>query len=69
MDNKGSEFSNRSNKPWLQDNDTEIYSTHKEGESAVGKRFIATLKKIFTNVWLRYYKHMYINKLDDVINK
>ena len=45
MDNKGSEFSNRSNKPWLQDNDTEIYSTHKEGKSAVGKRFIATLKK------------------------
>ena len=69
MDNKGSEFSNRSNKPWLQDNDTEIYSTHKKGKSAVGKRFIATLKKIFTNVWLRYYKHMYINKLDDVINK
>ena len=64
MDNKGSEFPNRSNKPWLQDNATEIYSTHKEGKSAVGERFIATLKKIFTNMWLRYYQNIYINKLD-----
>ena len=54
MNNKGSEFSNRSNKPWLQGNDSEIYSTHKEGKSAVDERFIATLKKIFTNMWLRY---------------
>ena len=69
MNNKGSEFSNRSNKPWLQGNDSEIYSTHKEGKSAVDERFIATLKKIFTNMWLRYYKHVHINKLDDVINK
>ena len=69
MDNKGSEFSNRSNKPWLQDNDTEIYSTHKEVKSAVDEIFIATLKKIFTNMWLRYYKNMYINKLDDIIKK
>ena len=31
--NKGSAFHNRSMKLWLQDNDTEMHSTHNEGKS------------------------------------
>ena len=48
---KGSEFYNRSRKSWLQDNDTEMYSTHNEGKSVVAARFIRTLKNKF------YYVH------------
>ena len=31
-------------KSWLQDNDTEMYSTHNEGKYAVAERFIVILK-------------------------
>ena len=40
---KGSEFHNKSMKPWLQDNDIEMYSTHNEVKSVVAERFITTL--------------------------
>ena len=30
-------------KSWLQDNDIEMYLTHKEGKSVVAERFIKTL--------------------------
>ena len=46
-----------------------MYSTHNEGKSVIGKRFIRTLKN-------RIYKHMtsiseslYIVKLDEIVNK
>ena len=32
-------------KSWLQDNDTEMYSTQNEGKSVVAERLIRTLKK------------------------
>ena len=48
---KGSKFYNRSMKSWLQDNDTEIYSTHNEETSVVAERFIGTLKN-------KIYKYM-----------
>ena len=38
--NKRSEFYNRSMKPWLEDNDTEMYSTHNEEKYVVAERFI-----------------------------
>ena len=41
---QGSEFYSRSTKSWFQDNDTEMYSTHSEGNSAVAERFIKTVK-------------------------
>ena len=41
---KGSEFYNNSFKKWLQDNNTEMYSTNNEGKSVVAERFIRTLK-------------------------
>ena len=40
----GSEFYNRSVKSWLQDNDIEMYSTHKKRKSVVTERFIRTLR-------------------------
>ena len=36
---------------WLKDNDIDIYSTHNEGKSVFGERFIRTLKN-------KIYKHM-----------
>ena len=37
---KGSEFYNSSLEKWAQDNDTAMYSTHKEGKSVLAERFI-----------------------------
>ena len=48
---KGSEFYNGSMKSFLQNNDTEMYSTHNEGKSVVAERFIRTLKN-------KIYKYM-----------
>ena len=66
---KVNEFYNRSIKPWLEKNIREMYSTHNEGRSDIAERFIRTLKnKIFkymTSVW----KSVYIDKLDDTVNK
>ena len=41
---KGSKFLNRLIKSWLEENDTEMYSTHNEGKSAIAERLIETLK-------------------------
>ena len=41
---KGSKFYNRSIKSFLQNNDTEMYSTHNEGKSVIAERFVRTLK-------------------------
>ena len=40
---KGSKFYNRSQKSWLEKNDTQMHSTHNEGKSVVVERFIRTL--------------------------
>ena len=56
-------------KPWLEENDIEMYSTHNEGESVDAERFIRTIKN-------KIYKHMtsisqnvYIDKLNDIVNE
>ena len=64
---KGSHFYNRPIKPWLQDNDIEMYSTYNEEKSVIALRFIRPLEK-------NIYKYMnslliYIDKLDDIVNK
>ena len=41
---KGIEFCKRSMKSWLQNNDIEMYSTHKKETSAVAERFIRASK-------------------------
>ena len=56
-------------KSWLEKNDTEMYSVHNEGESVIAERFIRILKiKIYKYV-TTISKNVYIDKLDDIINK
>ena len=56
-------------KSFLRNNDTEMYLTHNEGKSAIAGRFIRTLKngiyKYMTSIW----RNVYIDKLDDKVNK
>ena len=47
---KGSEIYNTSIKLFLQNNDTEMYSTYNEGKSVVDERFIKTLKVKSINI-------------------
>ena len=65
--NKGSKFYNRPTKSWLQDNNTEIDSTHDEGNSVVSVRFIRTnnIYKYMTSI----SKNVYIDELDDIVDK
>ena len=56
-------------KSWLEKNDIEIYSTHNEGKSVVAERFIRTLKNKIHKYMTSMSKNMYINKLDDTVNK
>ena len=64
------EFYNISIKSWLQDNDTEIYSTHIEGKFVVTERFIRTLIKSKISRYINSVsKNVYIDKLDDIVNK
>ena len=65
---KGSEFYNRSLKPWLQDNNIEIYSPYNEGKSVVAERFIRTLKKKIYKYMTSVSKNIYIDELDDTVN-
>ena len=56
-------------KSWLEKNAIEMYSTHNKGKPVVAERFIRTLKnKTYKDMTL-ISKNMYINKLDDIVNK
>ena len=56
-------------KSFLQNNDIGIYSTHSERKSVAAERFIRTLKiKIYKYV-ASILKNVYIDKLDDIVNK
>ena len=66
---KGSKFYNRSMKSWLQDNDIELYSTHNERKSVVAERFIRTLKNKIYKYMASISKIVYIDKLDNIVNK
>ena len=66
---KGSEFYNSSFKKWLQGNDIAMYSTPNEGKSVVTERFIRTLKNKIYKYMTSISKNVYINKLDDIVNK
>ena len=66
---KGSEFYNASFKKWLQYNDIVMYSTHNEGKSVVAERFIRTLKSKIYKYMTSISKNVYIDILDDIVNK
>ena len=56
-------------KSWLVKNDIEMYSAHNKGKSVVAERFIRTLENKMYKHMTSISKNMYINKLDDVVNK
>ena len=56
-------------KSWLQDNNIEMYSTHNEGKSVVSERFIKTLKTKIYKYMTSISKNVYVDKLDDIVNK
>ena len=56
-------------KSWLEKNDTEMYSTHNEGKSVIAERFIRTLKNKIDKYMTSISKNVYIDKLDDIVNK
>ena len=66
---KGSEFYTRSIKSWLEKNDTEMYLTHNERKSVVTERFLRTLKNKTYKYMTSVSKNLYIDKLDDIVNK
>ena len=46
-----------------------MYSTHNEGESVVVQRFIRTLKNKIYKYTTSISKNVYIDKLDEIVNK
>ena len=51
-------------KLWLEDNDIEMYSTHKERKSVAAETFIRTLQICDFNI-----KNVYVNKLNEIVDK
>ena len=66
---KGSEFYNKSMKSWLEKSAIEMYSTHNEGKSVITERFIRTLKNKFYKYMNSISKNVYIDKLDEAVQK
>ena len=56
-------------KSWIEKNDIEMCSTHNEGKSVVAERFIRALKSIICKYMTSVSKNVYIDKLDDLVNK
>ena len=46
-----------------------MLSTHIEGKSAVAERFIRTLKNKIDKYMISISKNLYINKLDNIVDK
>ena len=66
---KGPEFYNAYFKKWLRDNDIVMYSTNNEGKSVVAERFIRTIKSKIYKYMTSISKNVYIDKLDDIVDK
>ena len=50
-------------------NHIEMYSIHNKGKSVVAERFIRTLKTKIYKYMTSLSKNVYIDKLDDIVNK
>ena len=46
-----------------------MYATHNDGKSVVAERFIRTFKNIIYKYMTSVSKNVYIDKLDDIVNK
>ena len=56
-------------KSCLEKNAIEMHSIHNEGKSVVAERFIGTLKNKIYKYMTSISKNVYIDKLDDIVNK
>ena len=56
-------------KSFLQNNDMQVYSAHKEGKSVAAERFIRTLKSKIYKYMTSVSKNVYSDKLDDLVSK
>ena len=56
-------------KSWLQDNSIEIHSTYGDKKSVVAENFIKTLKNKTYKYMTLVSKNVYVDKLDDIVNK
>ena len=56
-------------KSWLEKNDIEMHSTHNKEKSVVAERFIKTLKNKIYKYVNSVSKNVYIDQLDDIVNK
>ena len=56
-------------KSFLQNNDIEPCSTHNERKSVIAERFMRTLKNKIYKYTTSVSKYVYINKLDNTVNK
>ena len=66
---QGSEFYNKSFIDFLKINSIEIYSTFNEGKSFIAERFIKTLKNEIYKHMKAISKNVYVDVLDDIVNK
>ena len=66
---KGSESHNKSMKSWPEKNDKEMYSTDNKGKSFIAERFIRTLKNNIYKYMTSISKNVYIDELDDIVNR
>ena len=56
-------------KSWLKDNGIEMHSMHNAGKYIVAERFIRTLKTRIYKHMTSIFKNVYIDKLDEIVNK
>ena len=66
---QGSEFYNQNFKKWLANNEISMYSTYREGKSAVAERFTRTLKNKLYKHMATVSKNFYYDVLDDIVKK
>ena len=66
---KDSKFYKNFIKKWLQNNDILMYSTHTERKSAVAERFFRTIKNKIYKYMTSISKNVYIDKLNDILDK
>ena len=66
---KESVFYNKSIKSFLKNNGIEMHSTHNEEKAVVAERFIGTLKNKIYSYMTSISKNVYIDKIDNVVNK
>ena len=69
MVDKGGKLYNKSMKSWLLVNNIEMYSMHNKGKSVVAESFIRILKDKIYKYMTSVSKNVYIDKLDDIVNK